>query len=316
MALLAHDIGPGDEVITSPFSFAATANTIVMTGARPVFVDIDPATYNIDPALIEAAITPRTKAIMPVHLYGQPADMDAICAIALRHQLSIIEDAAQAVGATYRERPAGNFGTACFSLYATKNITTAEGGMVVTDEPLVVDRLKLLRAHGMRVRYYHETLGYNYRLTDLQAAIGLAQFEKLPLFNERRRANAAYLSAHINHPDVIKPFVSPLVQHVFHQYTVRILGDRDSAAKQLAAAGVGTAIFYPITIPQQQYYRELGYDVHLPHSERAAREVLALPVHPALSEQELQQIVTAVNNLARTEGPLGLAAVDTATAVA
>jgi perosamine synthetase len=297
MALLAHGVGPGDEVITSPFSFAATANTIVMTGARPVFVDIDPETYNIDPALIEAAITPRTRALMPVHLYGQPADMDAICAIALRHNLPIIEDAAQAVGATYRGRPAGSFGTACFSLYATKNITTAEGGVVTSDDPQVVDKLKLLRAHGMRVRYYHETLGYNYRLTDIQAAIGLAQLEKLPGFNERRNANAAYLSQHIDHPAVATPTVRPEVRHVFHQYTVCILGDRDSAAKQLTAAGVGNAIFYPLTIPQQAYYQELGYHDALPQSEQAARQVLALPVHPALRESDLAQIVAAVNQL-------------------
>jgi perosamine synthetase len=297
MALLAHGVGPGDEVITSPFSFAATANTILMTGARPVFVDIEPSSFNINPDLIEAAITPRTKAIMPVHLYGQPAEMDKICAIAERHRLAIIEDAAQAVGASYHGRPAGSFGTACFSLYATKNITSAEGGMVVTDDPAIADTLRLLRSHGSRVRYYHEMLGYNYRMTDIQAAIGLAQLEKLPLFNERRLANAAALDELISHPQVIKPRIIPGVRHVFHQYTVRILGDRDGAAKQLAAAGVGSAVFYPLPIPQQPYYRELGYAIDLPICDQAARQVLALPVHPALSAADLQQIGAAVNKL-------------------
>ena len=174
LALLAHTIGPGDEVITSPFSFIATANSVLMTGARPVFVDVDEHTFNIDARQIAAAITPRTRAIMPVHLYGQPADMEEIAALARAHNLVLIEDAAQAVGARYRGRPAGSFGTACFSLYATKNVMAGEGGVVTTDDDEVADQLRLLRSHGSRVRYYHEQLGYNYRLTDLQAAIALA----------------------------------------------------------------------------------------------------------------------------------------------
>ncbi|NJM05341.1 DegT/DnrJ/EryC1/StrS family aminotransferase [Candidatus Gracilibacteria bacterium] len=297
LALLAHDIGPGDEVITSPFSFIATANSILMTGARPVFVDIDADDFNLDPTLVEAAITPRTRAIMPVHLYGQPAQMDALLALAQRYNLQIIEDAAQAVGACYRGRPAGSFGTACFSLYATKNITTGEGGMITTNDAAIAERLRLLRAHGMRVRYYHEHFGYNFRITDLQSALGLAQLGKLATFNQRRIANAAYLDAHISHPAISTPRVRPEVRHVYHQYTVRVQGGREAAIKQLAAAGVGAAIFYPLTIPQQPFYRAQGYEVPMPVAEQAARDVLALPVHPGLSAEELAQVADAVNAL-------------------
>ena len=297
LALLAHGIGPGDEVITTPFTFIATANSVLMTGARPVFVDIDPVSFNINPALIEAAITPRTKAIIPVHLYGQIAAMDAITEIAKRHGLAIIEDAAQAVGALYHDRPAGSFGTGCFSLYATKNMTSGEGGMITTTNPAVADRLRLLRSHGSRVRYYHEFLGYNFRMTNLQAAIGLTQLGKLAAFNTRRLRNAAFFDQHINHPAVTKPQVQPGMRHVFHQYTLRIRANRDDAARQLAAAGVSTAIFYPLPIPRQPFYREIGYTDQMPVADQISDEVLALPVHPGLNDADLNQIVSAVNNL-------------------
>jgi perosamine synthetase len=298
LALLAHGIGSGDEVITTPFSFIATGNSVLMAGARPVFVDIDPNSFNIDPDLIEAAITPKTRAIIPVHLYGQIAAMDQIQAIAERHNLAIIEDAAQAVGALYHDRPAGSFGTGCFSLYATKNITSGEGGMVTTSDPALADRLRLLRSHGSRVRYYHDMLGYNFRMTDLQAAIGLAQLNKLASFSERRIENAAFFDRHINHPAVMKPVVQPGLRHVYHQYTLRIRANRDEALRQLTAAGVGTAVFYPLSIPRQPVYRLLGYSGdQLPIADQICAEVLALPVHPGLSESELQQIVDAVNGL-------------------
>lgn len=303
-ALLAHGVGAGDEVITSPFSFIATANSILMAGARPVFVDIDPRDFNLDPALIEAAITPRTRAIMPVHLYGQPARMEHICAIAERHGLAVVEDAAQAIGATLRGRPAGSFGTGCFSLYATKNIMCGEGGMVTTDDPQVADRLRLLRSHGSRVRYYHDELGYNFRMTDLQAAIGLAQLAKLERFSEARINNAAYFERAISHPAVTRPFCHDDVRHVFHQYTLRIAGNRDEAARQLGTAGVGTAVFYPVPIHQQKQFRDLGYADRLPVSEQVAREVLALPVHPALEEEDLARIAAAVNALQVAEPAL------------
>ncbi len=297
LALLAHGIGPSDEVITTPFTFIATANSVLMTGARPVFVDIDPVSFNINPALIEAAITPRTKAIIPVHLYGQIAAMDAITEIAKRHGLVIIEDAAQAVGALFHDRPAGSFGTGCFSLYATKNMTSGEGGMITTTNPAVADRLRLLRSHGSRVRYYHEFLGYNFRMTNLQAAIGLTQLGKLAAFNTRRLRNAAFFDQHINHPAVTKPQVQPGMRHVFHQYTLRIRANRDDAARQLAAAGVSTAIFYPLPIPRQPLYREIGYTDKMPVADQMSDEVLALPVHPGLNDADLNQIVNAVNNL-------------------
>ncbi|MDW8403572.1 DegT/DnrJ/EryC1/StrS family aminotransferase [Chloroflexus sp.] len=301
LALLAHNIGPGDEVITTPFSFIATGNSILMAGATPVFVDIDPHTYNINPDLIAAAITSRTRAIMPVHLYGQPADMAPIMALAQRHHLVVIEDAAQAIGATYRGQPVGSFGIGCFSLYATKNVTSGEGGMITTNDPAIADRLRLLRNHGSRVRYYHELLGYNFRMTDLQAAIGRAQLAKCERFTNQRIANAAFLSEQIRHPAVITPFVQPDVRHVFHQYTIRVLGDRDAAIKQLNAAGVGTAIFYPLPIPQQPLYRKLGIEAETPVADRVAREIIALPVHPALSDGDLAQIAAAVNALTVNE---------------
>ncbi|MDY7042585.1 MAG: DegT/DnrJ/EryC1/StrS family aminotransferase, partial [Chloroflexota bacterium] len=195
VALLAHGIGPGDEVITTPFTFIASANSVLYVGAKPVFVDIDPTTFNLDPAKIEAAITPRTKAILPVHLFGLPCEMPAISVLAKEHGLAVIEDACQAHGADIKGRRAGSFGTGCFSFYPTKNITTAEGGMITTDADDIAEHARLIRSHGMRRRYYHESLGYNFRMTDIHAAIGLAQLPKLESFNERRIANARYLSA-------------------------------------------------------------------------------------------------------------------------
>ncbi|MBM4431649.1 MAG: DegT/DnrJ/EryC1/StrS family aminotransferase, partial [Chloroflexi bacterium] len=189
-ALLAHGVGPGDEVITTPFTFIASANSILFTGARPVFVDIEEDSYNINPTLIEEKITSRTKAILPVHLYGNPCDLEAIMTIADRHGLIVIEDACQAHGASVHGKKVGSFSTGCFSFYPTKNITTAEGGMITTDDDAVAERARLIRQHGMRKRYYHEVLGYNFRLTDIQAAIGLAQLGKLPEWTAKRIANA------------------------------------------------------------------------------------------------------------------------------
>ena len=212
--------GPGDEVITTPFTFIASANAAVFTGARPVFVDIDERSYNIDPCRIEAAITPRTKAILPVHLFGNPCDMDAIMAIAKKHGLIVIEDACQAHGATVQGRKVGSFGTGCFSFYPTKNITTAEGGIVTTDDDTIADRLRLIRSHGQRERYYHESIGYNFRMTEIQAAIGLAQLEKLASFTRARQEHARYLSERLQ--GVVTPTFAPGHEHVFHQYTIRV----------------------------------------------------------------------------------------------
>jgi perosamine synthetase len=298
IALLAHGIGAGDEVITTPFTFIASVNSILYAGARPVFVDIQADTFNIDPDLIESAITPRTRAILPVHLYGNPCNMDAIQDIARRHDLIIIEDAAQAIGAEYKGRCAGSFGTGCFSLYATKNVMAGEGGMVTTADEQIAQRARMLRNHGMQRRYYHDILGYNFRMTDLHAAIGLAQMDRLNGFTEQRRANAAYLSSRIT--SVATPQVKEGYGHVFHQYTVRVDRgrDRDAAAKRLNDAGVGTGVFYPVTANRQAYMHQLGLDeVVLPVAERAAREVLSLPVHPQLSSADLEKIVEEVNQL-------------------
>ena len=297
IALLAHGIGPGDEVITTPFTFIATVNSILYVGATPVLVDIDEESFNIDPALIEDAITPRTRAIMPVHLYGYPCDMDAIMDIAQRHDLLVVEDAAQAIGARYNGKPTGGFGTGCFSLYATKNVVAGEGGMITTDDESLADRCRLLRSHGMRRRYHYESLGYNFRMSDLHAAIALAQMDRLEELTAKRRANAVYLSEHIT--SVVTPQVRDGYEHVWHQYTVRVDGgrDRDAALQQLRDAGVGAGIYYPIPIHQHAYLHEVLGEPSLPVAERLSHEVISLPIHPALSQAELEQIVKAVNAL-------------------
>ena len=296
-ALLAHGIGPGDEVITTPFTFIASANSILFVEAQPVFVDIDPVTFNMDPGLLEAAITPRTKAIMPIHLFGLLADMDPIMELAERHGLVVIEDACQAHGAEYHGKRAGSFGTGTFSLYPTKNITSAEGGMITTDDDRIADACRLLRHHGMRRRYYHDELGFNFRMTDVHAAIGLAQIQKLDRFNEARIANARFLSENLR--GVITPVIPQGYKHIFHQYTIRVPdGRRDAVAVRLKERGIGTAIYYPVPVHKQTYYvQELGCDVHFPESEKAAAEVLSLPVHPGLDQADLERIVEEVNAL-------------------
>jgi dTDP-4-amino-4,6-dideoxygalactose transaminase len=295
VALLANGIGKGDEVITSPFTFISSANSILFTGAKPVFVDIDPVTFNLDPDLVEAAITPRTKAIMPVHLFGLPADMDPIRTLAEEHDLAVIEDACQAHGAEYKGKRVGGFGVGCFSFYPTKNMTTGEGGMITSDDEAVAEECRVIRQHGMRRRYYHDELGYNFRMTDVHAAIGLAQLGKLEQFNEARIANAGYLSEHLE--GVTPPLVPDGRRHVFHQYSIRVPGGRrDALREHLQHNGVGTGIYYPVPIHRQTYYiQALRYDLSLPEAESAAGEVLSLPVHPALKMADLERIVAAVN---------------------
>lgn len=297
VALLANDIGPGDEVITSPFTFMATANAILFTGAKPVFVDIDDATFNIDPEQVEKAITPRTKAILPVHLYGQVCDMDRLEAIASKHGLCLIEDACQSVGASYKGRFAGSFGTGTFSFYATKNLMTGEGGMVTTNDDLVAEKSRLIRSHGMKQRYYHDRVGYNFRMMDIQAAIGLAQMERLEANTAKRRANAAYLNSHIE--TVITPKVQEGCEHVWHQYTIRVNGgrNRDEVIKQLNEAGIDVGIYYPVPVHKQKSIQGVIGDVQIPVTEKMCTEVLSLPVHPLLSEEDLATIAAEVNKL-------------------
>src|SRR3990170_1832319 len=294
-ALLAHKICPGDEVITTPFTFIASANSILYVGARPVFVDIDPRTFNIDPDKIESEITPQTRAIMPVHLYGLSCDMDPIMKIAEKHGLIVIEDACQSHGASYNGRRVGSFSTGTFSLYPTKNMTSAEGGMITTNDPVFDEECRVIRQHGMRRRYYHDELGFNFRMTDVHAAIGLAQLKKLDRFNKSRQANARFLSENLK--GVVIPFIPQGYEHVFHQYTVRVPnGRRDALRAHLLENGVGSEVYYPVPIHQQVFYvNELNYNQSLPEAERAAAEVLSLPVHPGLNEKDLHTIVAQVN---------------------
>jgi dTDP-4-amino-4,6-dideoxygalactose transaminase len=287
-------LGPGDEVITVAHTFAATANAILFTGATPVFVDIEPDTYLIDAKRIERAITARTRAIMPVHLFGLVADMDMIAAIADRHGLEVVEDAAQAHGATFRGRPAGSFGHGAFSLYATKNMTTAEGGLITTDDDRLADWLRVYRNQGMRARYQFEMLGYNFRLTDIAAAIGLVQLGKLDRNIARRRAVAAAYDAAFEALPIRTPTTPVGRTHVFHQYTLDVGGARDAVLADLRAAGVGADVYYPVPVHRQPYIQERGLHAELPMTDRAAARTLALPIYPGLTDDEQDQVIAAV----------------------
>jgi len=297
MALLAHDIGKGDEVITTPFTFISTSNSILFTGARPVFVDIEEETFNIDPDRIQERITGKTRALLPVHLYGHPADMKAIMEIAEDHKLLVIEDACQAHGAEFNGKRVGSFGTGCFSFYPTKNMTTSEGGMITTDDKRIAEKARMLRDHGSRERYIHEILGFNLRMTDISAAIGLCQLRKLPEFNRRRVENAQTLNRLIHNESIITPRVRENCKHVFHQYTIRVTDDRDRIVSILNEKGIGTGIYYPIPIHRQKLYKDLGYNETLPVSERLANEVISLPIHPSVTMENLEYISSVLNGL-------------------
>ena len=302
LALLGHGIGPGDEVITVPFTFIASANSIVYTAALPVFVDVDERDFTIDVGQVEAAITPRTRAIMPVSLYGQPAHLPAIAEIADRHGLAVIEDACQAHGGAIDGRRSGSWGSGTFSFYPTKNMTTGEGGMLTTDDEGLAERVRLLREHGMKVRYHHEVVGYNFRMTDLAAAIGLAQLPKLTGFNARRRAIAARYDGALR--GVLIPAVRPGVTHVYHQYTIRV-ARRDEFAEALRQRGVGSAIYYPVPVHRQRPFVEMGFgDRSYPVTERLAEQVLSIPVHPSLTDVEVDEVIHAVNATADELGAL------------
>lgn len=301
LALLAHGIGEGDEVITTPFTFIATANAILFTGARPVFADIEQDTFNIDPNKIKEKITKQTRAILPVHLFGQPCDMERIMEIARKNHLAVIEDACQAHGAEYKGNKAGSFGTGCFSFYPTKNMTTGEGGMVTTNDPDIAKKVRILRNHGQQERYNHIMIGFNYRMTNIGAAIGLCQLRMLDQFNLQRISNAKLFTEQLGQePGIIAPYISPDVVHVFHQYTIRITENnrmsRQSLREKLAAKGIGTEIYYPVPVHQQPYYQRLRYDDRCPAAEKAGAEVLSLPVHPGLSEKEVDYIVSVIKS--------------------
>ena len=297
VALLSCGIGEGDEVITSPFTFIASGNSIVYTGAKPVFADIDLETYTIDPNSIEDLITENTKAILPVQLYGQSADMDGINEIAEKYGLTVIEDAAQAHGATFNGTPVGSMGDmACFSFYPTKNMTTSEGGIITTNDEELAENARIFRAHGASIRYHHSEIGYNFRMTDISAAIGLAQLDKIDDFNCKRIENAAYLNEGLSDVDgIITPYCADGSKHVYHQYTIRVeKGDRDDWVDIINDCGVGTGIHYPIPLYNQPIYKTLGFEGYCPNAELAADNVISLPVHPSLTKEDLDLVIEAV----------------------
>lgn len=296
LGLLACGVGPGQEVIVPSFTFAATANSVALTGATPVFADIELDHFCLDPAAVEAVITDKTVGIMPVHLYGHPADMTALQAIADPRGLKIFEDAAQAHAAAWHGQPVGTFGEfAMFSLYPTKNMTSGEGGLVSTLDTDVARRIRLLRNQGMERRYENELVGFNCRMTDVHAAIGRVQLGKLAGWTKQRQDNAAFLDAHLE--GVVVPPVAEGATHVYHQYTIRVTEDRDGFAKALAEEHqVGTGVYYPI--PNHRL-PSFGLTLDLPQTEIAAQQALSLPVHPALSQEDLERIVEAVNTVAK-----------------
>jgi len=299
LALLAAGIGPGDEVITVPFTFVATAAAIYYTGATPVFVDIDPVTYTIDVSKIENAITERTKAILPVHLYGQPADMEPIMEIARRHGLTVIEDAAQAHGAEYKGQRVGSIGDiGCFSFYPGKNLGAyGEGGMIVTNNPEYTHTMQMLRDWGQEQRYHHVLKGYNYRMDGIQGAILRVKLRYIEEWTEARRTHAAQYNQLLANSGLITPVALPHNRHVYHVYAVRT-SQREWLQQQLTAQGIQTGIHYPIPVHLQTAYADLGYQQgDFPHSELAAREVLSLPMYAELTDAQVSQVANSLQNI-------------------
>lgn len=296
LALLAAGISPGDEVLVPSFTFAATANSVALTGATPVFVDIDPLTFCMSVSAARSAITSRTRAIMPVHLYGHPADLNGLQELCVEHSLFLIEDCAQAHLATLDAKPVGTWGLAgAFSFYPTKNMTSGEGGMVTTSDESLARKVRLLRNQGQEIRYHNEIVGFNNRMSDIHAAIGRVQLTKVAGWTARRQQNAAFFNEHLS--GVVTPTVAPGATHVFHQYTIRVQDHhRDTFAAQLAEKGVGTGVYYPVPNHRLPAYMQA---LDLEETERAAAEVLSLPVYPSLTDAERDTIVEAVNTVAR-----------------
>ena len=298
LAVKALDIGEGDEVITTPFTFFATAEAVIYTGAKPVFVDIDRDTMNIDPAQIESKITKRTKAIIPVHIFGHPADMDAVMAIAKKHGLRVIEDCAQSFGADIRGKKTGSFGDAgCFSFYPSKNLGAfGDGGLVTLNDAGLGEKIRVLRNHGSKGAYKHETVGFNSRLDELQAGILLVKFARIDAYNGRRRENAALYNRYIS-GSVLRPLERPGMTHVYHQYTIRS-PKRDEIKNKLNDAGISSVVYYPIPLHLQEAMGFLGHKKgDFPVSEKAARSVLSLPMYPELEEKTRREIAEIINNV-------------------
>jgi len=298
-ALMAHGIEPGDEVIVPSFSFFATASSVLAAQARPVFADVDASTFTLSVAAARAAMTSRTRAILPVHLFGHPADRPALADLCAAHGLLLLEDAAQAHLAAIDGRPVGSSGTAAFSLYASKNATSGEGGMVLTDDAAVYERLRRIRNHGRSIADDHQLLGFNFRMTNLCAAVGLPQLARLPAWTQRRIEHAAFFTRELR--NVETPTVRQGYRHVFHQYTVRApLGrNRDDLVAELRRAGIDARVYYPRPIHRQPIIQRLGLgDVDLPVTEALCRTVFSLPVHPHLTPDELDFVASSVERLA------------------
>jgi dTDP-4-amino-4,6-dideoxygalactose transaminase len=303
LALLACGIGPGDEVITTPFAFIATAEAITRCRAIPVFVDIDPRTYNIDPAKIDPKITPKTRAILVVHLYGQPADMEPILELARRHGLKVIEDCAHALGAEYRGKKVGSLGDAgCLSFFPSKVLGAyGDGGMVVTNNPGIGEKIEMLRNHGCKKKYYHLTPGFNSRLDSLQAAILRVKLKHLNKWIKQRRQNAALYAKLLSEVEAITlPYEAPHCHHIFNYYTIRLKNprlNRDNLREYLNAQGIATAIYYPLSLHLQEVYRSLGYKSgDLLESELAQEHVLSLPMYPELSQEQAEEVTGLIKN--------------------
>jgi dTDP-4-amino-4,6-dideoxygalactose transaminase len=299
---MAEGIGPGDEVITTPYTFFATAGAIARTGAKPVFVDIDPKTYNIDPAGIEAKITKNTKAILPVHLYGQCADMDPIMAIAERRGIPVIEDAAQAIGSEYKGRRAGSMGRyGCFSFFPSKNLGAAgDGGMVTTRDDALAEMLRVLRVHGSKPKYYHALIGGNFRFDALQAAIVAVKLKYLDRWTAGRQANAAryrrlFEAVGLDKKGQVElPYESPGGRHIYNQFVIRV-PRRDELQAHLKEQKIGNEVYYPVPLHVQKCFAYLGHrEGDFPASERAARETVALPIYPELSDQQAEHVVSSI----------------------
>ncbi len=302
VALFAAGVGPGDEVIVPSFSFIATATCVSMSGAVPVFADVDGRTFNIDPDTVADLITPRTAAVIGVHLFGQPFDAGALQEICEEHGLLLIEDAAQAHGAEYRGRKTGSIGDlGCFSFYPTKNMTTGEGGMITTDDASAAEKIRRIINHGRSGQYLHTTFGYNYRMTNIGAAIGLAQLGKLDAFNETRIRNAHYLDGHLAGTGLVTPFRAEGVKHVYHQYVVRVTDEfplaRPALMDYLEEHGIGSAVHYPLPIHRQPIYQAAAGDAVCPVSTLLSGEVLSLPVHPSLTRRDLEYLCTTVKEV-------------------
>jgi len=298
LALRGLDIGPGDEVVTTAFSFFASAGTIHNVGARPVFVDIGPRTYNLDPHRLEAAITPLTKAVVAVHLYGQCCDLTAVKAVCDKHQLFLIEDAAQAIGSEWEGRRAGSVGDlGAFSFFPSKNLGAAgDGGIMTARDAAVAERVRLLREHGAKPKYYHALVGTNSRLDALQAAILRVKLRHLDRWSEKRARNAALYDQLFEGARLTRPFRDARTRHIYNQYVIRI-PQRDALRQHLADRGVGTEIYYPVPLHLQQCFASLGYrEGDMPQSEAAAKEVLALPIYPELTEEQIRYVAACVRD--------------------